>query len=121
MPLPKQALLRAVSDEIPVGMLDTLGSTYISPEEVEAIAREAVTGGREDSTSFAGINRYIFIGAGNSAFIDPAGTLVQDTREYIRELRRAQAADPAGLKAKDVRPVSRQQPSQQPLQPQGGA
>lgn len=120
MALPKPALLRAVSDEIPVAMLDQLGSTYISEAEIFEIARGAVTGGRDDSTTFAGINRYIFIGAGNNAFIDPAGTLVQDTREYIRELRRSQAADPAGLKAKDVRPVSRQQPAQ-PLQPSGGA
>lgn len=116
MALPKAALLRAVSDEFPLTLLDSLGSSYITPGEIGRVARQAVTGeeGETGSTTFAGINRFVFMGGGNSrAFIDPGGTLVQGTRKDALTLRRARGADPGGLKQR-TRTMAQKQKAQQP-------
>ncbi len=116
MALAKAALLRAVSDEIPVALLDKLGSTYIGPGEIEAVARTAITGeeGETGSTTFAGISRYVFVGGGNRAFIDPGGTLLQGARDAALAIRRARAADPSGLKLRGKTAVQKQKIQQQP-------
>jgi hypothetical protein len=112
MAMSKAALLRAVTDDIPIALLDTIVSTYIPPSEIEAAVRLAITGEEGgDSTSFAGINRYVFVGAGDRAFIDPAGILMQETKTQIRELRRARGADPAGMK-KRTRTMAQKQAAQ---------
>jgi len=111
--LPKAALVRAVSDEIPLEQLQsgTIGADYMPPDQIAAVAREAIAGdeseedeegkgGKAGDTAFAGINRYVFVGEGARAFIDPAGTLVHAARQEARELRRSRAADPVGLKTK---------------------
>lgn len=115
MALPKAALLRAVSDEFPVTHFDKLGSTYITPGEIGRVARQAVTGeeGETGSTTFAGINRFVFMGGGNRAFIDPGGTLVQGARKEALTLRRARGADPGGLKQR-TRTMAQKQKAQQP-------
>ena len=115
MAIPKAALLRAVSDDIPVTEFDKLGSTYIPPNEIEAVARAAITGeeGDSDSTTFAGINRYLFVGSGN-AFIDPSGVLVQGARDHALALRRARGADPSGLKLRGRTMAQKQKAAQQP-------
>lgn len=117
MAMPKAALLRAVSDDIPLPLIETIAAEYIPITEIEIVAHNAITGredGEGDSTTFAGINRFVAFG-GNRPFIDPAGTLVQGARDYIRALRRARGADPAGMKKRP----GVHKPQTMPAQPRG--
>jgi hypothetical protein len=108
MALPKAALLRGIHDDIPLDILNQLESTYITPEQINAVATEAVGGDDGDDTSaFSGFNRYMFVGDGH-AFIDPSGVLVHDVRDHQRAMRRTRGADPVALKAATRTAVQKQ-------------
>jgi hypothetical protein len=117
MSLPKAALLRAIEDGIPLTAINKLESKFIPPEEIEAIARLAITGGKEGGKGdgvFTGLTRYMFVGE-QHPFIDPTGILLYRAlgREPVFANR---AADPVAMKMK-TSPLARS-PTTRP-QPQG--
>lgn len=114
MALPKAALLRAVSDDIPLALIENIGATYISPDDIAVVARGAIIGDAEsESSSFGGITRYLFVGE-NRAFMDPSGELLYNVRGQLRELRRTRGADPVAMKAKTRTMAQKQAAKAQP-------
>jgi hypothetical protein len=113
MALPKLALLRAISDDIPLDKVEQLVATYISPDDIAAVATDAIGG--DESGTFAGINRLVFVADGDKAnFVDPSGVLLHEVRDHAQQSRRARGADPVGLKTQQRTAKQKQIIAKQP-------